>query len=125
VPADLKLTMDGDVYEIDTAEVLSDLTGEETIELEDFLGGWKNFDTTGESARSLIVLVWLARRGNGQKVSIKDVSKEKGILFGDRIEIEDVEPEEGSEVPPADAADAEAATPSTPQDPSADSGTGD
>lgn len=116
---DLRVTVDGDVLEINISDVLEDLTGEETLLVEDFLGGWENFDQSGESAKSVVLLYYLARRGHNPKVTLKDILKEKGILFGDRIELEDLD-EEGEDRPPADGGE----TPSTPSETSDDSGPG-
>lgn len=132
MPADLRVTVDEKVLEIDVSQVLEDLTGEETLAVEDFLGGWENFDSTGESARSVYLLYYLARRGTGEKITLKDVLQEKGVMFGDRVKLDDLDEngnvveldEEGKpKVPPAEAAD-EAATPSTPSAPSVVSGAG-
>lgn len=132
MPVDLRVTIDGEVIEIDTEKELADLTGEETLAIEDFLGGWQNFDRRSGSARSVYVLYWLARRSKDPKVKLDDVKKEKGILFGDRMELDDLDAdgkpieydEEGNpKNPPAEAAD-EAATPSTTPDGSETSGTG-
>lgn len=117
MPADLRVTVDGKAYEVDVERVLEDLTGEETLAIEDFLGGWDNFDAKGGSARSVYVLYYLAKRGNDPSVKLADVLKEKGVLFGDRVDLEDIEG------PPADAAE-EAATPSSPQEASVGSGAG-
>lgn len=119
MPADLRVTVDGVAYEVDIEQVLEDLTGEETLAIEDFLGGWGNFDAKGGSARSVYVLYYLAKRANDAKVKLADVLKEKGVLFGDRVELEDLE-EEGEERPPAEGGE----TPSTEPDPSDDSGPG-
>ena len=117
--ADLRVTVDGDVYEISISDVLEDLTGEETLLVEEFLGGWENFDQTGESAKSVILLYYLAKRGHNAKVTLKEILKEKGLLFGDRIELEDLD-EEGEPSPPDEGGE----TPSTPSETSDDSGTG-
>ena len=119
MPADLRVTVDGVAYEIDIEQVLEDLTGEETLAIEDFLGGWQNFDAKGGSARSVYTLYYLAKRGNDPKVKLADVLKEKGVLFGDRVELEDLE-EEGEERPPAEGGE----TPSSEPEASDDSGPG-
>lgn len=123
MPADLRVTdkSTGKVYEIDVAQTLEDLTGEETLAVEEFLGGWENFDQTGESARSFMLLYWLAKRGSGEKITLKDVLQEKGLLFGNRVDLEDME--DDSDSPPAEAP-AEGATHSTPSVPSVVSGAG-
>lgn len=117
MPTDLRVTVDGVAYEVDIEAVLEDLTGEETLAIEDFLGGWANFDAKGGSARSVYVLYYLAKRGNDSKVRLADVLKEKGILFGDRVDIQDLEDENR---PPAEGGE----TPSSEQDPSDESGPG-
>lgn len=94
---DMRVTIDGEVIEYDTDEVLSDLTGDETIACEDFLGGWDKFRADGNATRSLVVLVWLAKRTQGSNATLQDVAKEKGILFGDRVDIDDLD-EDGNPI---------------------------
>lgn len=117
--ADLRVTVDGDVYEINISDVLEDLTGEETLEVEEFLGGWENFDETGESARSAYLLYFLAKRGHNTKITLKEILKEKGVMFGDRVTLEDLD-KEGKNSPPAEGGE----TPSSASTPSDDSGPG-
>jgi hypothetical protein len=105
----IKLKGDGD-YPLDINAALADLTGDETAMVEDYLGGWDNFDLTGNrTARSLIVTVWLAKRQAGKTVTLEEVAATKGLMFGDVLDM-DVEDDT---LPPAQAAD-EAATRSTP-----------
>ena len=118
MPADLRVTVDGKAYEVEIEVVLEDLTGDETLAIEDFLGGWQNFDAKGGSARSVYVLYYLAKRANDPNVKLADVLKEKGVLFGDRVELEDLEGDEPR--PPAEGGE----TPSTEPAPSDDSGPG-
>lgn len=91
---------------LDVDAALADLTGDETVMLEEYLGGWQNFDITKGSARSVIAVIWLARRQAGQKSTLGEIGQIKGLLFGDAFDIEG-----GEEGPPAGAATA--ATPST------------
>lgn len=129
----MRVTIDGEVIEYDTDEMLEDLTGDETIECEDFLGGWDKFRAAGNATRSLIVLVWLAKRKLGSTATLQDVAKEKGILFGGRFDIDDLDENgnpierdaEGNPVRPPAGAPGEGATPSTDSETSATSGTGD
>lgn len=120
---DLRVTIDGKVYECSVTDALEDLTGEETLEVEAFLGGWENFDQSGESARSVILLYFLAKRSHEPKTRLSDILQEKGLLFGDRLTLEDLD-EEDDASPPAEAPAEEGATPSTPSAPSDDSGAG-
>ena len=117
MPTDLRVTVDDKTYDLDIEQALEDLTGEETLEVEDLLGGWENFDATGDSAKSVYILYWLARRSSDANYSLKDALKEKGVLFGDRVEMEEVDD------PPAEAA-SQAAIPSTPSEASVPSGVG-
>ncbi len=129
---DMRVTIDGEVIEYDTDEMLGDLTGDETIACEDFLGGWHKFRADGNAARSLVVLVWLAKRKNGGAATLQDVAKEKGILFGDRIDIDDLDEngnpiqydKEGNPIRPPAVASDEDATRSTDSETSDTSGTG-
>jgi hypothetical protein len=124
MPNDLRVVVDGKTYECDIALTLEDLTGDETLEIEDFLGGWENFDEKGGSARSVYVLYFLAKRANDPKVKLKDVTSEKGVVFGNRVDIQDIEEAKGETTdPPADAP-AEGAIHSTQSEVSDDSGAG-
>ena len=114
--ADLRMTIDGEVIEYDTNEVLADLTGDESVAIEEYLGGWENFRAEGKATRSLIVMVYLAKHSQGSKMTLQDVASQKGLMFGDRVDVEDLD----DDGPPAEGG----ATPSTPQAASDDSGTG-
>lgn len=121
MPADLRCTIKNDdgeeeVIEISISDVMEDLTGEETIAVENFLGGWSNFDESGGDAKSVVLLYYFARRGKDPKVKLKDVLQEKGLFFGDKISLQDLD-ENGNvkepgadEGPPAEGGE----TPSTP-----------
>lgn len=95
----VKVRGEGD-YELDVEQTMADLTGSETLELEEFLGGWDKFDLTGATTRSIVVLVWLAKRAAGKKASLEEILDMRGLVFGDAIELE-----EAKEVPPAEAPD--------------------
>lgn len=95
----VKVRGEGD-YELDVEQTMADLTGSETLELEEFLGGWDKFDLTGATTRSIVVLVWLAKRAAGKKASLEEILDMRGLVFGDAIELE-----EAKEGPPAEAPD--------------------
>ncbi len=88
-------------YPLPVDDVLEDLTGTESAMLEDYLGGWGNFSVDA-STRSAVVTIWLALRHNGQTRSIEAIEQTKGLLFGDALDIAEVD----AANPPEQAADA-------------------
>lgn len=95
------LKIDGKDYPLPIEDVLAELTGSESIMLEDYLGGWDRFDMSGGATRSLIVLVWLARHHAGEEVEITDIEAMKGLVFGNTVDVEEVDA-----LPPVLAAEA-------------------
>lgn len=95
----VKVKGDGD-YELDIEETLADLTGAETIMLEEYLGGWERFDIKAGNARSVIAIIWLAKRQAGKNVSLDEIAETKGLIFGDAFDLEEVK----NGGPPAPAA---------------------
>jgi hypothetical protein len=87
-------------YELD--EQLKSLTGLESAEIEDFLGGWDNFRQRKATAKTSILLVWLGKRAAGQTATLEEIGNTPGLLFGDVFEVlrgEDDEPENPMEDP--------------------------
>lgn len=93
------LKVNGEFFPLPLDEVLANLTGTESLMLEEYLGGWANFDPSGMSTRTVVVLVWLAKHHAGQEVDIMEVEGMKGLVFGGTVEEVDVNP-------PAEAAEA-------------------
>ena len=88
-------------YPLDVDETLANLTGLETADLEEFLGGFEYFDPRQGGTRSIIATIWLAKKQAGENVTLNDVGNIKGLIFGDRFDLEEMN---GS--PPAPGADA-------------------
>lgn len=110
--SDITITIKGDgEYPLDVDETLADLTGAETIMLEEYLGGWDKFDLSGGSTRSLIVCVWLAKRQAGKKTSLDEIGEIKGLVFGDALQVDSEDTDAG---PPDMAAQAAAPSSSIP-----------
>ena len=95
----VKVQGDGD-YPLNIEEALADLTGAETVVLEEYLGGWDRFDIKAGNARSVIAIIWLAKRQAGKDVSLEQVAETKGLIFGDAFDLEEVK----NGGPPAPAA---------------------
>lgn len=112
----VRLKGEGD-YPLDVEATLADLTGTETAMLEEYLGGWDNFG--GNSVRSVIVTIWLAKRQAGKTVTLEEIAATKGLIFGDAFETVEV----NGDGPPAEAATAAPNIPSTPE-PSETTGAG-
>lgn len=102
------LKIGGKAYPLPIEEVLADLTGAESIMLEDYLGGWDRLDIKGAATRSVIVLVWLAKHHAGEEIEITEIEAMRGLVFGDTVDVAEVE-----SGPPAVAA--EAASESSPE----------
>lgn len=113
---DLIVTLNGREYELEVEATLADLTGAETLMLEEYLSGWEHFGSG--TTRSAIVTIWLAKRQAGEQVSLEEIEGVKGLLFGGALELSEV-----NGGPPAEAA--VAATPSTPSPSESTSGIGD
>jgi hypothetical protein len=79
----------GKDYALPLDEVLQSLTGEETMMVEDFLGGWDKFRSPSNVTRSVIVIVWLAKRHAGEKATFAEIAKLEGLVFGDAVEVVD------------------------------------
>lgn len=88
-------------YPLDVEETLANLTGLETAEVEEFLGGFEYFDPRSGNARSVIVTIWLAKKQAGENATLNDVGQLKGLIFGDRFDVEEL-----NGGPPAPGADA-------------------
>ena len=99
----VKLKDDGE-YPLDVDETLADLTGTETAMIEEYLGGWEHFG--GGSTRSVIVTIWLAKRQAGLRVSLEEVAETKGLIFGDVLDLKEM-----NGGPPVQAAQAAASSP--------------
>lgn len=100
----IKLRENGEEHEypLDVEVQLAELTGIETADMEEFLGGISNFDPRSGSVRSLIVAIWLAKRQAGLKDTLYDVGQIKGLVFGDVFDIEELNggpPAEGAQAP--------------------------
>lgn len=91
--SDTLLKIGGKDYPLPLEDVLADLTGAESIMLEDYLGGWEHFSITSGTTRSVVVLVWLAKHHAGEKVEITDIEAMKGLVFGDAVEVEERPPD--------------------------------
>lgn len=89
--SDLIVRLKGDgAYPLDVDATLADLTGDETMMLEEYLGGWDKFAIGSGSTRSVIVTIWLAKRQAGQTVTLDEIAATKGLVFGDVFEVEEV-----------------------------------
>lgn len=102
----VKLKGIGD-YPLDVGATLADLTGTETAELEEFVGGFENFDPRSGSVRSMIATIWLAKKQAGEKDTLHDVGQIKGLVFGDVFDIEEAvvngrPPAQGADAPSTD-----------------------
>lgn len=91
------LKIAGKAYPLPIEEVLADLTGSESIMLEDYLGGWDQFSITSGTTRSVVVMVWLAKHHAGEEVELSDIEAMKGLVFGDAVEVEERPPEVAAE----------------------------
>ena len=80
----------GEDYPLDFEQTMADLTGEETVQLEEYLGGWEKFDLRGATTRSVIVLIWLAKRQAGKHATLEQIAQTKGLIFGDAFDIVEV-----------------------------------
>ena len=67
-------------YRFDLDEQLNTLTGLESAEVEDFLGGWDKLDAN--KTKGMIFMVWLAKRSAGETDTLADVASIPGLLFG-------------------------------------------
>lgn len=95
----VRVRIEGRVYDFFVAATLQSLTGKETIALEDYLGGWSNFRQDGANTRSLVVIVWLAKRQAGEHVTFDEIEEMPGLLFGDTLQDLDEEGETPSAAP--------------------------
>lgn len=86
------LKINGETYPLPIEEVLADLTGAESIMLEDYLGGWEKFEPKSGATRSVVVLVWLAKHHAGEDVSLADIEAMRGLVFGNAVEEVDAGP---------------------------------
>lgn len=91
------LRIDGKFYPLPFDEVLANLTGKESLMLEDYLGGWAKLDFDNPDTRSTVVLVWLAKHHAGEPMTIDAIENMRGLVFGDAVE---------AVLPPAEAAGA-------------------
>lgn len=92
----MKVVIAGKPYEFELEEVLQDLTGKETVMLEDYLGGWENLRDR-VSARSIVVWVWISKRSAGESITLEQIEDMKGLMFGDTVELADVDPPDEAE----------------------------
>jgi hypothetical protein len=81
-----KFNVGGVAYEVDVTAQLATLTGTESITVEEYLGGFDKFRASGTTTRSVIVMLWLARRQAGETVTLDEVADTRGLVFGDVIE---------------------------------------
>lgn len=90
-----------ETYEYDLDEQLRSLTGLESAELEEFLGGWKKFRSGAATVRTTIVLIWLGKRAAKQVTTLDEIAATPGLMFTDMVDIEDDDegPEDPSEDP--------------------------
>lgn len=99
------LKIAGKFYPLPIDDVLADLTGSETLMLEEYIGGWDKLDMSGHSTRSVIALVWLAKHHAGEDMELAEIEEMKGLVFGNTVEVVDG--------PPDGAADAASSSPET------------
>lgn len=88
-------------YTFDLQEQLTSLTGLESAEVEEFIGGWERFQSPAARTRSAIVLVWLGKRAAGEASTLEEIGSTTGFLFGDVFDIDgDDEAPEDPMTPP-------------------------
>ena len=86
--------LDGTTFEMGSvSSALAALTGDESLLLEEYIGGW---DQLGKKiTKSAVVMVWLALRVNGQPRSLEEIQAIPGIAFGDILNDDGIgEPED-------------------------------
>lgn len=84
-------------YRISVDDQLKSLTGAESIMVEDYVGGWPNFQAPHNMTRSLIVLIWLAKRSAGEQATFDEIAETPGLVFGGVVDMVD---DEGEPVDP-------------------------
>lgn len=99
------LTIEGKYYALPFEEVLENLTGKESLMLEDYLGGWDRLDFDNPNTRSVVVMIWLAKHHAGESPSLDAIENMKGLVFGSAVEGVDVRPpDEGTASSPETSA---------------------
>lgn len=73
------------VYELDIEQELRNLTGHETMMIEDYLGGWSKFRAPENRTRSVVVMVWLAKKSAGESTTLDEIADMPGLVFGDAV----------------------------------------
>lgn len=87
----ITVTFQGTKYEFDLKDALESLTGRESILCEDYLGGWEKFRDPNNQTRSVIILVYLAKRSAGETPTFEEIENIPGLLFGNALEVDDEE----------------------------------
>jgi len=87
---DMIVTVEGKPYPLAVHDTMTRLTGKETIMLEEYLGGWENFDLGSRSTRSMVVTVWLAMHANNAHTTLENIENIPGLVFGDAVDVEDM-----------------------------------
>jgi hypothetical protein len=77
----LTVRFKGEEWTYDPDTELRSLTGLESAEVEEFLGGWHKFKAGGGTTRSAIVLVWLGQRSAGGKQTLEEIGNTPGFLL--------------------------------------------
>lgn len=87
-------------YTYDLDDELKSLTGLESAELEEFLGGWTKFRSGAATTRTTIVLIWLGKRAAKEAATLDEIAATPGLMFGEMVEIEGAD--DGPEDPTQD-----------------------
>ena len=99
--AGLKITLEGEVYEVRLGDVTSNLTRELRRSTGMSFNQLMREVTTDPDVDSIAGFVWLARRIAGEKVAVDDVVVTYTQLLGDDFEVEVPDAREGGDDPEA------------------------
>ena len=81
----LTVKLDGELLELPSvSDALASLTGDESLLIEEYLGG---FDQLGQKVtKSAVVMVWLTLRANDRPRSLEEIQAIPGVAFGGVLE---------------------------------------
>jgi hypothetical protein len=96
----ITVRVDDKTYTISAIDdALSDLTGDESLMVEEYLGGFDNLQKN--ATKMAVVTVWLALKEAGEPRDFASIQSIKGLLFGKVISDDGVgEPEDPMTVDP-------------------------